>query len=142
MIDGPEGGCLVTVLQVRGGEVSLLISHTPAAGQLNSWTVTLQMDKTVKVGPTAKVTVVDVREEKARLGIVASAKTSVHRLEVYEAIKRENRAAAEISKKRQQNNDDAEDGPAGSPVPRPSGPKPPTLDAQLREPPAADGGGE
>jgi carbon storage regulator len=133
MINGPEGGCLVTVLQVRGSDVSLLISHSPLAGELDSWTVTLQTDKTVKVGTTAEVTVVDVREEKARLGVVASKQTSVLRLEVYEAIQRENRRAS---------GGDSEDGPAGSPVPRPGGPKPPSLDVRLKEPPADDGGGE
>ncbi len=133
MIYGPEGACLVTVLEIRGNDVSLLVSHTPVAGSLDSWTVTLQKDKTVKVGSTAEVTIVDVREEKARLGIVASKETSVHRLEVYEAIKRENRRAS---------GGDADDGLPGSPVPRPSGPKPPPLDVRLKEPPAADGSGE
>jgi carbon storage regulator len=131
MVDGPEGGCLLTVLQIRGAEVSLLVSHSPIAGKLDSWTTTLGRDATVKVGSTAEVTIVDVRGEKARLGINASKETSVHRLEVWEAIKRENRRAG----------GDAADGFAGSPVPRPGGPKPPSLDVRLNEPPPADGAG-
>ncbi|HEV2295414.1 MAG TPA: carbon storage regulator [Tepidisphaeraceae bacterium] len=133
MVDGPEGGCLLTLLQVRGAEVSLLVSHSPAAGKLESWTATLVREATVKVGSTAEVTLVDVRAEKARLGINASKETSVHRLEVWEAIKRENRRAS---------GGDAEDGLAGSPVPRPGDPKPPSLDVRLEGPPAAEGGGE
>ena len=134
IVNGPEGGCLLTVLQVRGGEVSLLISHSPssAAGTLDSWTAQLVRDATIKVGSTAEVTLVDVREEKARFGIVASKESSVHRLEVFEAIKRESRRAS----------GDGGEGLAGSPVPRPGGPKPPSLDVRLDEPPSADGGGE
>jgi carbon storage regulator len=132
-VNGPEGGCLLTVLQVRGGEVSLLVSHSPAtaAGALNSWTTTLTRDATVKVGATAEVTLVDVREEKARIGIVASRESAVHRLEVWDAIKRENNRAT---------GRDPEDGLAGSPVPRPGGPKPPSLDVRLNEPPSEGGG--
>src|SRR3954469_80415 len=89
-LDGPEGRCLLTVLRVRGAEVSLLVSHSPVAGKLDSWTATLLRDATVKVGSTAEVTIVDVRGEKARLGINVSKDTSIHRLEVWEAIKREN----------------------------------------------------
>lgn len=132
MVDGPEGGCLLTVLQIRGAEVSLLVSHSSVAGKLDSWTATLVRDATIKVGSTAEVTLVDVRKEKARLGINASKETSVYRLEVWEA-RRENRRAA---------SGDAENGLAGSPVPRPGGPKPPSLDVRLKEPPPADGVGE
>ena len=134
MVDGPEGGCLLTVLQVRGREVSLLVSHTPVAGKLHSWTATLVRDATFKIGSTAEVTLVDVREEKARLGINATKETSVHRLEVWEAIKRGNRRA--------EGGGDAQDGLAGSRVPRPGGPKPPSLDVRLNEPRPADEGGE
>ena len=133
-LDGPQGGCLLTVLQVRGGEVSLLVvSHSPAAGKLDSWTATLVRDATLTIGPTTEVTLVDVRDEKARLGIHAPKDTSVHRLEVWEAINRENRRGS---------GGDAADGLAGSPVPRPGGPKPPSLDVRLNEPPAAADGGE
>jgi len=131
MVDGPEGSCLLTIVQVRGAEVSLLVSHTPAAGRLDSWTATLVRDATVKIGSTAEVTLVDVLEEKARLGIDASKETSVHRLEVWEAIRRENRRGG-----------DAGDSFPGSPVPRPGGPKPPSLDVRLNEPPAADEDGK
>ena len=43
-----------------------------------------------------EITVVDIRGDKVRLGINAPINVSVHRKEVYEAIKRENRAAASV----------------------------------------------
>jgi len=43
-----------------------------------------------------KVTVVDIRGDKVRLGINAPRDIMVHRKEVYEAIRRENRAAAQV----------------------------------------------
>lgn len=129
MVNGPEGDCAITVLKIGAKDVSLLFSHSPVAGGLDSWTASLVIDATVKVGSTAEVVLVDIREEKVRLGITASKETAVHRLEVYEAIKRENRNRL---------GGDAEDGLAGSPVPRPGGPKPPSLDVRLKEPPTPD----
>jgi carbon storage regulator len=40
--------------------------------------------------------VVDIRGDKVRLGINAPKEISVHRKEVYDAIRRENRAAAQV----------------------------------------------
>jgi hypothetical protein len=42
------------------------------------------------------VVVVDIRGDKVRLGIVAPNTVSVHRKEIYEAIRRENQDAASI----------------------------------------------
>src|SRR3989449_11779060 len=56
-----------------------------------------QRDETVMIGDDVEVTVVDIRGDKVRLGIVAPKEISVHRKEVYDAIRRENRAAAQIS---------------------------------------------
>lgn len=47
------------------------------------------------IGDDIEITIVGVRGEKVRLGINAPAHVPVHRKEVYEAIKRENLAAAE-----------------------------------------------
>ena len=44
----------------------------------------------------SEVTVVDIRGDKVRLGITAPKEISVHRKEVYDAIRRENRAAAQV----------------------------------------------
>jgi cytosine deaminase len=56
-----------------------------------------QRDQSVMIGDDIEVRVVDVRGDKVRLGINAPRSTSVHRKEVYEAIRRENQAAAQVS---------------------------------------------
>lgn len=53
-----------------------------------------QRDETIMIGNDIEVTVVDVRGDKVRLGINAPKEISVHRKEVFEAIKRENRDQA------------------------------------------------
>lgn len=55
-----------------------------------------QVDETIMIGDDIEVTVVDIRGDKVRLGITAPKEIAVHRKEVYEAIKRENRAAAQV----------------------------------------------
>ncbi|HEX8916703.1 MAG TPA: carbon storage regulator CsrA [Humisphaera sp.] len=56
-----------------------------------------QRDETIKIGDDVEVTVVDIRGDKVRLGVTAPRAVSVHRKEVYEAIRRENRAAAAVA---------------------------------------------
>lgn len=53
-----------------------------------------QRDETIMIGDDIEITVVDIRGEKVRLGITAPNAIPVHRKEVYDAIKRENMAAA------------------------------------------------
>lgn len=55
-----------------------------------------QRDETIMIGDEIEVTVVDIRGDKVRLGITAPKKISVHRKEVWEAIKRENQQAAQV----------------------------------------------
>jgi carbon storage regulator len=55
-----------------------------------------QRDETIMIGDDIEVTVVDIRGDKVRLGINAPKQISVHRKEVYDAIRRENRAAAQV----------------------------------------------
>ncbi len=43
----------------------------------------------IMVGDDIRIVVLDIRSDKVRLGIEATQDTSVHRLEVFEAIKRE-----------------------------------------------------
>jgi len=56
-----------------------------------------QRDETIMIGDDIEITVVDIRGEKVRLGINAPPHISVHRKEVYEAIKREKQARADAS---------------------------------------------
>lgn len=53
-------------------------------------------DETIIIGDDIELTVVDIRGDKVRLGIKAPSHISVHRKEVYEAIKRENEQAARL----------------------------------------------
>lgn len=53
-------------------------------------------DESIMIGDDVVVTIVDIRGDKVRLGIDAPQNIPVHRQEVYEAIQRENRKAAEM----------------------------------------------
>ena len=55
-----------------------------------------QRDETIMIGDDIEITVVDIRGDKVRLGITAPPHVPVHRKEVYDAIKRENQAAAKM----------------------------------------------
>ncbi len=48
-----------------------------------------QRDESIIIGDNIKVTIVDIRGDKVRLGIEAPANIAVHRQEVYEAIQRD-----------------------------------------------------
>ena len=53
-------------------------------------------DESIMIGDDVVVTIVDIRGDKVRLGIDAPQDIPVHRQEVYEAIKRENREATQV----------------------------------------------
>lgn len=55
-----------------------------------------QRDESIMIGDNVQITVVDIRGDKVRLGIVAPNEIAVHRKEVYDAIQRENRKAAQV----------------------------------------------
>ena len=69
-----------------------------------------QRDESIIIGDNIVLTVVDIRGDKVRLGIDAPKEIPVHRQEVYEAIQRENRRAAE------QNTDDGETAATSAPA--------------------------
>lgn len=46
-------------------------------------------DETIVVGDLVRITVIEIRGDKVRLGINAPPEVPVHRKEVYEAIKRQ-----------------------------------------------------
>lgn len=50
--------------------------------------------ETVNIGDEIEVTVIDIRGDKVRLGVSAPRHVAVHRKEVYEAIKRQQKEAA------------------------------------------------
>ncbi len=58
-----------------------------------------QRDETIMIGDNIQITVVDIRGDKVRLGIVAPIEIPVHRKEVYDAIQRENRSASKLEPK-------------------------------------------
>lgn len=47
-----------------------------------------QRNETIVIGDNIRITIVDIRGDKCRLGIEAPPEVPVHRLEVYEAIQR------------------------------------------------------
>lgn len=55
-----------------------------------------QKDQTIMIGDNIEITVVDIRGDKVRLGISAPTTIPVHRKEVYDAIKQENKRAAAV----------------------------------------------
>lgn len=48
-------------------------------------------DESIIIGDNVRITVVDIRGDKVRLGVDAPKEIPVHRCEVYEAIERERR---------------------------------------------------
>lgn len=54
-------------------------------------------DQSIMIGDDIVINVVDIRGDKVRLGINAPRSVSVHRKEVYDAIKEENAAAARLA---------------------------------------------
>ena len=59
-------------------------------------------DESIIIGDNVVVTVVDVRGDKVKLGIDAPKEISVHRQEVYDAIRRENQQASRLAPKEAQ----------------------------------------
>jgi len=55
-----------------------------------------QKNETIMIGDMIKITIVDVKGEKVRVGINAPIEIPVHRKEVYDAIKRENIEASAV----------------------------------------------
>ena len=57
--------------------------------------LTREVGETIVIGNNVRVTVVQVRDDQARIGIDAPREVPVHRLEVFEELQRANRAAAQ-----------------------------------------------
>lgn len=52
-----------------------------------------QSDETIIIGDNIRVTIVEVRGDKVRIGIDAPRDVAVHRQEIYDAIRKESHAA-------------------------------------------------
>jgi carbon storage regulator len=61
--------------------------------------ISRQKNETIIIGDDIEITVVDIRGDKVRLGISYPKEIAVHRKEVYEAVRRELRAAGTIDGK-------------------------------------------
>ena len=53
-----------------------------------------QSDETIIIGDNIRITIVEVRGDKVRIGIDAPRDVTVHRQEIYDAIRRDADAAA------------------------------------------------
>jgi carbon storage regulator len=59
--------------------------------------LTRRTNQSIVIGPDVTITVVEIRGEQVRLGISAPRHVTVHREEVLEQIRDENRRASELS---------------------------------------------
>jgi carbon storage regulator len=92
----PEQGCSGWIGRPRLPKQARSLKPTSAGRSLNMLVLSRQRDETIMIGDNIEVTVVDIRGDKVRLGINAPKEISVHRKEVYDAIRRENKAAAQV----------------------------------------------
>jgi len=76
-----------------------------------------QRDETIMIGDDVEITIVDIRGDKVRLGINAPRHIQVHRKEVYEAIKRENQQASNLTPEDVSDIIETDVGPGAVPAP-------------------------
>lgn len=87
-------GIRVTVVNIRAESAMLEIeTDSDSESTTHQEQRLMTRDQMHQITPEVSLTVVDVRGDKVRLGFVCPSSYSVHRKEVYEAIKRENRRA-------------------------------------------------
>ncbi|GDX93354.1 MAG: carbon storage regulator CsrA [Planctomyces sp.] len=55
-----------------------------------------QSDETIVIGDNIRVTIVEVRGDKVRIGIEAPRDVSVHRQEIYDAIRRDAQSGVKV----------------------------------------------
>ena len=111
---------IVTILTLHPDRRSISIRigrATPGnLGGLVPESVEVGADVPVDIGNDVQLSLVELRDNKARVGITAASSALVYRWEAYEAFLRENQAVRSCGPE--------EDGLAGAPVPRPSKPNP------------------
>ena len=59
--------------------------------------LTRRLDQSIRIGDDIEITVIEVRGDQVRLGVSAPRGVSVHRTEIYDRIREENREAAGAS---------------------------------------------
>ena len=91
-----------------------------------------QRDETIMIGDDVEITIVDIRGDKVRLGITAPRHIQVHRKEVYDAIKRENQQAANLTPQDVSEVVGTDAGPGAAPTPKPGPVKEDLQDGQSK----------
>lgn len=77
--------------------LSTVIRRIQHARRCATLVLSRKQDESLVIGDNIVVTIVDIREEKVRLGIEAPCEIPVHRQEVHDAIQRENAKAPKPS---------------------------------------------
>src|SRR5688500_4447268 len=95
VIGSTDENCLITVPELfpERGTMSTLINRasTTIPGKLDARTIEVKLDTPFKIGQIAAGTLVELRPDKVRVQIDAGPEVFVHRLEVYEEIRRKGR---------------------------------------------------
>ncbi|HVV99179.1 MAG TPA: carbon storage regulator [Planctomycetaceae bacterium] len=82
--------CQQVTLQVRFAPDIALRRHDPAFQPDLERSYTLSVHESLLFGDHSRLTIIDAHDHRTRIGIDVPTKTSVHRLEVYEAIRKVN----------------------------------------------------
>lgn len=118
VINTPEFNSLITVRRIdcKNGDIDFIVNRND---RTVSQVVRLTRGQRFQMADEIEICLVDVQNDKCRLGIVSPPNIFISRFELTDP----------------QNDDD---GGATAPVPRPSSPKPPAFTVQLKEPETSD----
>ena len=68
------------------------VTHLDLGEEQGMLVLSRQRDESIMIGDDVKITVVEIRGNKVKLGIEAPTSVKVHRKEIYQAIKRQETA--------------------------------------------------
>ena len=88
VIGQPHDQWTVTVAQLSGDKVRLGITSPHGAASPHRASAEGLLD-VIQLSEDIVITIVDIRGDKVRIGVKVPATITVHRLEIYEAIRRE-----------------------------------------------------
>jgi carbon storage regulator len=80
----------ITVSAIRGDRVTLTLAERVddgGSGRMVTKSALLRLDETIGFGIDVRVSLVNLRSDRVRLGITAPRNVSVHRQEVYDALR-------------------------------------------------------